>query len=68
MNSTRTSSSTPANDKGLKLGQRVSHAKFGEGVVMTLEGQGSHARVQVNFESAGRKWLVLAYANLEPAG
>ncbi len=46
------------------LGQRVSHASFGEGVVLNYEGQGSHARVQVNFEAAGSKWLVVAYANL----
>jgi DNA helicase-2/ATP-dependent DNA helicase PcrA len=34
-------------------------------VVLTFEGQGSHARVQVNFENAGSKWLVVAYANLQ---
>ena len=49
----------------LQLGQRVRHGKFGEGVVLNYEGQGSHARVQVNFMDAGAKWLVLAYANLE---
>ena len=48
----------------LKLGQRVSHANFGEGVVVDYEGSGAHTRVQVNFESSGQKWLVLAYANL----
>ena len=51
---------------GLRLGQRVQHPKFGEGVVLTYEGQGAHARVQVNFEAAGSKWLVVAYANLVP--
>ena len=51
---------------GLRLGQRVQHPKFGEGVVLTYEGQGTHARVQVNFEDAGSKWLVVAYANLVP--
>ena len=51
---------------GLPLGQRVQHPKFGEGVVLTYEGQGTHARVQVNFEAAGSKWLVVAYANLVP--
>ncbi|NIR61699.1 MAG: DNA helicase II, partial [Gammaproteobacteria bacterium] len=50
----------------LHLGQRVAHPKFGEGVVLNYEGKGSHARVQVNFEHAGSKWLVVAYANLEP--
>lgn len=54
-----------SNDDDFVLGQRVLHAKFGEGVVLNLEGQGSHARVQVNFERAGAKWLVAAYAGLE---
>lgn len=50
---------------GLKLGQRVAHTKFGEGVVVNYEGHGSHARIQVNFDYSGSKWLVAAYANLE---
>jgi len=50
----------------LKLGQRVRHASFGEGIVVSAEGSGAHARVEVNFEDAGTKWLVLAYANLTP--
>ena len=50
----------------LRLGQRVEHPKFGEGVVLTCEGQGAHARVQVNFERTGSKWLVVAFANLAP--
>ncbi|HEY8520414.1 MAG TPA: DNA helicase II [Gammaproteobacteria bacterium] len=50
---------------GVRLGQRVRHGKFGEGVVLNSEGSGAHARVQVNFERAGTKWLVVAYANLE---
>ncbi len=50
---------------GLALGARVRHDSFGEGVVLHCEGEGSHARVQVNFEGAGMKWLVLAYAHLE---
>jgi len=52
---------------GLQLGSRVSHKKFGSGTIVNLEGQGEYARVQVNFEDAGSKWLVLAYANLQPA-
>jgi DNA helicase-2/ATP-dependent DNA helicase PcrA len=52
-------------DGDFRLGQRVEHPKFGEGVVLMYEGQGSHARVQVNFENAGAKWLVVAYANLQ---
>ncbi|MGO1617389.1 MAG: DNA helicase II [Oceanisphaera sp.] len=53
------------NETGFKLGQRVSHPKFGEGVVLNYEGAGNHSRVQVNFEGSGSKWLVTAYARLE---
>jgi DNA helicase II / ATP-dependent DNA helicase PcrA len=49
----------------LRLGQRVRHQKFGEGVVLGIEGQGANARVQVNFERQGTKWLMMGYANLE---
>ena len=48
-----------------RFGQHVRHSKFGEGVVLNFEGQGAHARVQVNFAHEGAKWLVVAYANLE---
>ena len=51
---------------GIRLGARVRHAKFGAGVVLNVEGQGPHARVQVNFEGEGAKWLMLQYANLTP--
>ncbi|MGH8033152.1 MAG: DNA helicase II [Luteimonas sp.] len=51
---------------GITLGQSVSHAKFGSGTITDIEGGGAHARVQVNFDDAGSKWLVLAYANLQP--
>ena len=50
---------------GVHLGQRVRHKKFGDGIVLNCEGSGSNIRVQVNFEQAGTKWLVIAYANLE---
>ncbi|MFX5081135.1 DUF3553 domain-containing protein, partial [Acinetobacter baumannii] len=51
----------------VKLGAQVRHPSFGLGTVMDVEGSGAHARVQVNFDEAGPKWLVLAYANLQPA-
>jgi DNA helicase-2/ATP-dependent DNA helicase PcrA len=53
------------NELGIRLGQQVRHKKFGDGVILNYEGQGAHARVEVNFENAGTKWLVLSYANLE---
>ena len=51
---------------GMSLGARVRHGKFGEGVILNMEGNGPHARVQVSFERQGTKWLMLQYANLEP--
>ncbi|MGR9045776.1 MAG: DNA helicase II [Gammaproteobacteria bacterium] len=53
------------NDGRYKLGQRVRHEKFGEGVVLQVEGGGAQERVQINFSEAGMKWLMLAYAKLE---
>ncbi len=51
---------------GIRLGARVRHGKFGEGVVLNVEGSGAHARVQVGFERQGTKWLMVQYAHLEP--
>ena len=48
-----------------KIGERVYHAKFGEGQVLQFEGGGASARIQVNFEWEGTKWLVVAYAKLQ---
>lgn len=53
---------------GFSAGDPVFHQKFGEGVVMSMEGRGEHARVNVHFSHAGSKWLVTAYANLEKRG
>ena len=58
------SSPVKENDTGLNIGQRVLHQKFGEGIVLNYEGQGNSARVEVNFDHAGSKWLVLSFANL----
>ncbi|MCL1127775.1 DNA helicase II [Shewanella surugensis] len=67
----RPSVSTPsrkaniANDSGFKLGQKVMHPKFGEGLITNYEGCGAQSRVEVNFFDVGSKWLMLAYARLE---
>ena len=53
-------------DTSLALGQRVLHSKFGEGTVLNFEGAGAKARVQVNFDYEGSKWLVVGFANLQP--
>ena len=51
---------------GVRLGARVRHGKFGEGVILNVEGNGAQARVQVSFERQGTKWLMVQYAKLEP--
>ncbi len=51
---------------GLRIGQTVAHAKFGQGVIVAAEGSGSDAKVQINFGPAGVKWLLLGVARLEP--
>lgn len=52
-------------DTGFRLGQRVTHAKFGEGLIVHFEGSGLSTRVQINFADEGVKWLVVKYAKLE---
>jgi DNA helicase II / ATP-dependent DNA helicase PcrA len=56
-----------SSDRGIafRVGQSVSHAKFGEGVIINIEGAGSDARVQVNFGREGVKWLALSVAKLQ---
>ena len=55
-------------DRGVpwRIGQTVAHARFGEGVIVGIEGQGADARVQINFGRAGVKWLALSVARLDP--
>ena len=47
------------------MGKRVVHKKFGEGIVVSVEGRDSNTRVQVSFDEVGTKWLILAISNLE---
>ncbi|HPV31307.1 MAG TPA: DNA helicase II [Methylotenera sp.] len=49
-----------------KIGQQVAHAKFGNGVVVSYEGNASDMRVQVNFGREGLKWLAMEFAKLTP--
>ncbi|QSB02605.1 DNA helicase II [Methylomonas sp. EFPC1] len=72
-NVSRPATNSAPQSKGLgskgtyKLGQPVRHEKFGEGVVLQMEGEGEQERVQINFRNAGIKWLMLAYAKLDAA-
>ena len=59
-------SSTQKNAMPWKIGQQVAHAKFGEGVVVSYEGNASDMRVQVNFGREGLKWLAMEFAKLNP--
>jgi DNA helicase-2/ATP-dependent DNA helicase PcrA len=61
----RSSSLEETPGQNMRMGSRVRHSKFGDGVVLNFEGNGPHARIQVNFERQGTKWLMLSYANLE---
>jgi DNA helicase-2/ATP-dependent DNA helicase PcrA len=57
----------PQNGVPFKPGQHVRHAKFGPGTVLQIEGDGEQQRAYVNFTEAGKKWLILSLAKLEPA-
>ncbi len=57
---------TGTDGRPLRVGQGVFHNKFGEGVIVTLEGSGTDARAQVNFGRHGMKWLALSVAKLTP--
>jgi DNA helicase II / ATP-dependent DNA helicase PcrA len=60
----RSSSLEESPSPSMRMGSRVRHSKFGDGVVLNFEGNGPHARIQVNFEGQGTKWLMMSYANL----
>ena len=51
---------------GLRVGQAVTHARFGVGTIVAAEGSGNEARVQINFGPQGMKWLMLGMAKLDP--
>ncbi|RMH45148.1 MAG: DNA helicase II [Gammaproteobacteria bacterium] len=65
-NQTMRSTSSATMSGQWRVGQTVRHPKFGYGIVLSFEGEGAQARIQVNFEQAGSKWLVAQYARLEP--
>ena len=53
------------NNTGIKIGQRVKHQKFGQGVILSYEGEDDNLKLYINFEDYGSKWLVMTYAHLE---
>ncbi len=50
---------------GFALGDRVRHEKFGEGTILSFDGDGDRTRVEIRFRDAGTKWLMLSYANIK---
>jgi len=58
---------SPVSDSPWRVGQSVTHPRFGAGVIVNAEGRGADARVQVNFKGSGLKWLMIEYAKLVPA-
>jgi DNA helicase-2/ATP-dependent DNA helicase PcrA len=60
--------SSTGNGTGWRIGESVSHARFGEGVIVNIEGGGTNARAQINFGAAGMKVLDLSVAKLERIG
>ena len=54
-----------ADELGLKLGDDVKHAQWGEGVIIDVEGSGDKAEAVVHFPSVGEKRLLLSWAPLE---
>ena len=55
-------------DTGLRIGENVHHAKFGDGVIVNIEGSGTQARAHINFGRNGMKLLDLGIAKLEKIG
>ena len=63
----QTAKTSSHSESPFRIGQSVIHPKFGQGTVVNAEGQGTDARLQINFGRQGMKWLALAYAKLTPA-
>ena len=59
--------SSSQQNSGYRIGQTVRHARFGEGVIIRLEGSGTDARAKINFGAQGIKELLLSIARLEAA-
>ncbi len=63
-NKTYSKSLNSSHQGEISTGQQVNHSKFGDGIVLNIEGSGARARVQVSFKYNGTRWLMLNIANL----
>lgn len=58
-------SAAPATDlSGLHVGSKVRHDRFGEGEIVSIEGEGGNAKATVAFDHFGQKQLLLKFAKL----
>jgi DNA helicase-2/ATP-dependent DNA helicase PcrA len=62
----RTQRTESESGQSFRVGQSVSHPKFGNGVIVHCRGRGADAEVEVNFRIGGTKRLALQYAKLSP--
>lgn len=51
-----------------KVGSRVTHPRYGEGVVAGYQGQGAEAEIRIRFPAAGERAFILEYARLSACG
>ena len=51
--------------KDIRVGSKVRHKKWGEGMVVSLKEKGKDTEVVVSFEGKGLKKLLLSFAPLE---
>tara|TARA_Y100001970_G_scaffold27022_1_gene32821 strand:- start:1828 stop:4020 length:2193 start_codon:yes stop_codon:yes gene_type:complete len=49
----------------IRVGQKVRHMKFGQGIILEYTGKNEDLKLRINFENYGQKWLVLTYSQLE---
>ena len=61
-------STTGAEGLGLSEGDEVRHAKWGDGVVLDITGDGDKAEATIRFPQVGEKRLLLSWAPLEKVG
>ena len=65
MTETRVSSAAEQDFSDFQVGMRVRHARFGEGVILSFDGDGNNRKALIEFDNSGQKQLFLKFARLE---
>ena len=60
--------STVSREFGLAVGMEIEHQRFGRGRVMAIEGNGENTKATIEFQSVGRKQLLLKFARYKVVG